>query len=403
MPAFDGYRAWAILGVVLFHIFEVTGVFAAMGDSWAGILDWGLLPRSLDALFIVSGFVIYLPTVVRDGDFGRVSSFAVRRAARLFPAYYVVLAIALLLLATVPSSQGVPDAGTIGAHLAVLQTPALLVADHFRLGFGVVAPVWTLSVEIGFYIVLPLVAVRYFRHPLAGLLIAAAIVAAWKLVAEHPADVTDVFGVSLSQDVAQRIASFYSSQFPSWVLALAAGMTGAWVYVRLRDRVPPERLARAALWGAALGAVALALVIYFAGHEAVEDPAPFEGLFAGESLLLAFCYPLAMAALFVGITLIPTRLQQPFTARPIRWIGDVSYAIYLIHFAVIWFMLQEISLPQEGVLLSALLWSAIVYPISIAWAYLSARLIERPVRRWAQRYGRRAEKPRELEPAVVDH
>ena len=49
--------------------------------------------------FIVSGFVIYLPTVARNGDFGQVSAFAIRRAARLFPAYYIVLVLSLILLA----------------------------------------------------------------------------------------------------------------------------------------------------------------------------------------------------------------------------------------------------------------------------------------------------------------
>ena len=53
-----------------------------MGDSALGVLSWGILPRSIQALFITSGFVIFLPTAARYGDFGRVSSFAIRRAAR---------------------------------------------------------------------------------------------------------------------------------------------------------------------------------------------------------------------------------------------------------------------------------------------------------------------------------
>src|SRR5262249_55572056 len=126
VPSFDGYRAYAILFVALFHIFQITGAFTAAGDSAVGVISWGILPRSLDVLFIVSGFVIYLPTVVRDGDFGSVSAFAIRRTARLVPAYYVTLLVAILLLAVVSSSAGVPDAGTITAHFAVLQTPVLL-------------------------------------------------------------------------------------------------------------------------------------------------------------------------------------------------------------------------------------------------------------------------------------
>jgi peptidoglycan/LPS O-acetylase OafA/YrhL len=395
VPSFDGYRAYAILFVVLFHIFQVSGVFAAAGDSALGVLFWGILPRSLDVLFIVSGFVIYLPTVVRDGDFGRVSAFALRRAARLVPAYYVTLIIAILLLVVVASSPGVPDAGTITAHFAVLQTPALLLVDQFRLGFGVVPPVWTLSVEVGFYLVLPLVAVVYFRHPLVGLAVAAAIVLLWRELAEHADSVAGVFGADLSSGAERRIDMFYASQFPSWTLALATGMTGAWAYVRLRDRFPPARLATLAIRGTLAAGVLFAFLIYLAGHGAVHDVAPFEGLFARESIVVTLGYPLTLGAVLVGFALLPERAQLPCAAPMIRWIGDISYAIYLIHFAVIWFALQEFSLPGDGTLPAVLAWCAVVYPFSIVYAYLSARFLERPVRRWAHRFGRRAQLPAE--------
>jgi peptidoglycan/LPS O-acetylase OafA/YrhL len=401
VPSFDGYRAYAILCVVLFHIFQVSGVFAATGDSALGVLSWGILPRSLDVLFIVSGFVIYLPTVVRDGDFGRVDSFAIRRAARLVPAYYVTLLIAMLLLLAVSSSPGLPDGGTIAAHFVVLQTPALLFVDNFRLGLGVVPPVWTLSVEVGFYVVLPLIAARYFRHPLIGLAVAAVIVLTWRELAEHADTVGSFFGADLSAGGHDRIENFYASQFPSWTLALATGMTGAWAYVRLRDRIPPERLARLAIRGTLVAGALLALLIYLAGHGAVHDTSPFEGLFARESLVVTLGYPLVLGAVLVGFTLIPQRAQLPAAAPVVRWIGDISYAIYLIHLAVIWLASQELTLPGDGSVGAVLAWCAIVYPASILYAYLSARFLERPVRRWAHRYGRRAQSRRPAEAGAV--
>jgi peptidoglycan/LPS O-acetylase OafA/YrhL len=399
VPSFDGYRAYAIICVCLFHVFQVSGAFQAAGDSALGVLFWGILPRSLDVLFIVSGFVIYLPTVVRDGDFGRVSAFAVRRAARLFPAYYVTLLIALLLIGVVSSSPGFPSAGSITAHFLVLQTPALLFVDDFKLGFGVVPPVWTLSVEIGFYLVLPLVAVWYFRHPLTGLVAAAALVLAWRELSEHVDAVAGVFGADVGPHAAHRFDLFHANQFPSWTLALAVGMTGAWAYVRLRDRFPPERLEKLAIRGTAVAGLVLAFEIYLAGHGAVHDVFPFEGLFARESIVVTLGYPLALGAVLLGFSLIPARAQWPCAAPAIRWIGDISYAIYLIHFAVIFFALHEFSLPGDGSVFAVLAWCALVYPVSIVYAYFSARLLERPVRRWAHRFGRRAQAPAETVPA----
>jgi len=393
VPSFDGYRAYAILCVVLFHIFQASGAFVVARESAVGVLSWGILPRSLDVLFIVSGFVIYLPTVVRDGNFGSVGSFAIRRAARLVPAYYVTLLIAMLLLVIVSSSPGLPDAGTVAAHFAVLQTPTLLLVDDFRLGLDVVPPVWTLSVEVGFYLVLPLVAVWYFRHPLVGLILAAAIVLGWRELAEHADSVAGLFGADLGSGAERRLDVFYASQFPGWCLALATGMTGAWAYVQLRDRIPVERLRRLAIGGTVAALLVLALEVYLAGHGAVHDISPFEGLFARESLVVTLGYPLALGAVLVAFALLPPPAQLPCAAPLIRWIGDISYAIYLIHYAVIWLALEELSLPRDGGITAVLIWSSIVYPVSIGYAYLSARFLERPVRRWAHRFGRRAQPP----------
>jgi peptidoglycan/LPS O-acetylase OafA/YrhL len=158
VPAFDGYRAWAILGIVLFHVFFVSGVLNASLNSAGGLITWTVLPRGIEMLFIVSGFVVFLPTVARDGDFGRVGAYAVRRGARILPAYWLVLLVAILLLATVSGSPGVPGVGPIVEHFTMLQTPALLWDANFPLGLRVIAPVWTLSPEITYYIVLPFVA-----------------------------------------------------------------------------------------------------------------------------------------------------------------------------------------------------------------------------------------------------
>jgi peptidoglycan/LPS O-acetylase OafA/YrhL len=393
VPAFDGYRGWAVLAVVLFHVLQISGASLTVGDSPLGILTWGILPSSIQVFFIISGFVIYLPTVARNGDFGRTSNFAIRRSARLFPAYYGVLLVALLLLAVLNTTPAFPfpDAGTVAAHFAVLQTPALLFVDHFNLGFGVDPPVWTLSVEIGFYVVLPFVAVAYFRHPFIGLLVAAATVVVWRELALHADSVAHLLGTDLSADAEGRISTFYASQFPSWVLAIATGMTGAWAYVRLRDRIEPERLARIALRVAGASLLVLAALSYFQGREAVTSFVQFQGLFAHLSIYLMIATPLVLGVLMVALTLAPACAQWPFTTPVVRWIGDVGYAFYLFHFAVIWFYSQELSLPRDGTIGAVLVWLALVVPVAFLYAYLSGRYLEAPIRRWAHRFGRRAQ------------
>jgi peptidoglycan/LPS O-acetylase OafA/YrhL len=54
-------------------------------------------------------------------------------------------------------------------------------------------------------------------------------------------------------------------------------------------------------------------------------------------------------------------------------------------------LLDELSLPTDGNLVSFLVWTLAVVPAAILYGYLSARFVEQPIRRWARRYGRREE------------
>ena len=67
----------------------------------------GALPSSVVILFVVSGFVVYPPTVATGGRFGSVGAYAIRRGARILPAYRLALGVALILLATVGNSPGI--------------------------------------------------------------------------------------------------------------------------------------------------------------------------------------------------------------------------------------------------------------------------------------------------------
>ncbi len=303
--AFDGYRAVAIFLVALFHIFLFSGVAGALGTSPGGVAVFGTLPRvPLVMLFVVSGFVLFLPTAARGGRFGDVGDYALRRAARILPAYWLSLVVAIVLLAVLPLGPGVPGIGAIALHVTMLQTPATLFDGDFALGFGIVASVWTLSVETVFYVLLPVVAGAYHRRPLVGLVIAAAFLIAWRLVALH---VDSIFGASAATQ--DRFDVVYASQFPSWGLSFAAGMTGAWAYVRLRETVDPALLARRALAVFAVAATVSVVVVIFAGHEAVHDPNVLAGLFARQSMAVSLALPLAVGTAMVALALAPARAQ----------------------------------------------------------------------------------------------
>ena len=137
VPVFDGYRAFAILGVVVLHLITFSGVVQVGDEGLVSRLTWGSVGRCVEVLFIVSGFVVFLPTVARGGDFGSLRSYVIRRGARLLPAYWMILAISLVLLATVNG---------LSLELITLGTPAGVEAAHHALGpivdAAVVGPPW---------------------------------------------------------------------------------------------------------------------------------------------------------------------------------------------------------------------------------------------------------------------
>ena len=391
VPAFDGYRAFAIMSIVLLHVITTAGVTARAGGSAGGQLIWGTLPQFVDILFVVSGFVVFLPTVAAAGRFGSVGSYAIRRAARLLPAFWLSLVVLLIAIVAVGASG--PDLAETGLNILGLQSIAAMIDPDLAIGFGINLPLWTLTVEITFYVLLAVIATSYYRHPILGLAIAAAVSIVWREGFAHLDDLVSVVGAH--PDPARlfelRLAS--GNQLPSWLFSFACGMTGAWAFVRLRRDVEPARLASAAKLIAIGALAALAICVVLAGRYALDNPFPLPALIARESWALNLGYSASLSVLMVSLALAPRRMQFPFALPVARRLGDISYGVYLIHTVVMFVILSELSLPTDGSFGAVVAWFALVVPVSLVYGYLSARFFEQPIRRWARRYGRRTGQP----------
>lgn len=394
VPAFDGYRAFAIMAIVLFHTLINSGVVGDAGGNWGGQLIWGVLPHLVDVLFIISGFVVFLPTVAQRGRFGSVGAYAIRRAARLLPAFWVSLLVLMATLAIVsPALPVFPDVGEILLNFSGQHEVATMFDIEFSAGFGINLPLWTLTLEIGFYIVLPFIAAAYYRHPLVGLAIAAAIAIVWRELFAHMDEVASWIGAHPSPARQIELQFAADQQLPHWAFSFAAGMTAAWAYVRIRDRYALEEVQRIAAPIAAAALACTALFAYLAGRYAIDTEIPLVATVARQSPFLAIGYTASLATLMLALALSPLRWQWPFAHPLARRLGDISYGVYLIHGVVLWVLIVEFALPQTGTVGAFLLWAALAFPISLAYGYVSARFLEQPIRRWAHRFGRRAQPP----------
>ena len=283
-----------------------------------------------------------------------------------------------------------PSISSIGIHSAMAQVPVSLIDPGLLIGFGINGPLWTLSLEVTFYLVLPLVAAWYFRHPLVGLGIAAALTVAWKAAIINLGEIAAFFGVRPTAGEVQQTGLMADNQFPAFALSFALGMTAAWAYVRLRDRYPPELVARPAIWMQGASLAVIGVCAYLFGRYAITSESLFPVHLARRDIPLSLLFPTAIAVFMVATALAPRRFQYPFALRSSRALGDISYGIYLIHLPILVLVAGVLS-PLAGAVGEFWVLLAVAIPLTIAYGWASAHFVEQPIRRWAHRFGRRSQ------------
>lgn len=387
VPAFDSWRALAIAGVVLLHLTILSGLVTTGQEDLVAKLTWGTVGHAIDVLFIVSGFVVFLPTVAR-GSFGSLRGYAIRRAARLLPAYWLILVIMLVLAAV--GSVPFPGPGDTIAHFLGLHGPVGMAFPGTTTGFGINPPVWTLSVEICFYIVLPLVAGFWFRRPFIGLALAAVLTVLWNETFQHFGEVNQDLDLGLSFETVVRLAVTATLQLPSWAFSFGLGMTGAWAFVRLRNQAGADfdrrvRVARL------IGVAGLIVFAWLSAGDSGDAPVDLVAQFSRQAPLQALGFSAFLALTMVSFSL-GSKAGESLLASPrLRQFGDISYGIFLSHMVIAWCLLEWADLPDNGSVGAFAIWTIAVFPAAVLYGYLSARFLEQPIRRWARKYGRRDE------------
>ncbi|RPF72753.1 acyltransferase [Aurantiacibacter spongiae] len=351
LAALTGLRGVAAWMVVLYHArLLLTDWLPGGVTAMAGM---GYL--AVDVFFLLSGFVMWLnygPRLRRDGLAGA-PRFWWRRIARIWPLHALVLAgmvaFALVLLAAGRSTAGYPF-GELPLHLLLVQnwgfTPDLSW-NH---------PAWSISAELGAYLLFPLVAVSVrWEDMRPAMLIAAMIGAAFALHA--------VFALAGEPGLGGRIARL---GLVRCVLEFAIGVMCANLWLSWR-----------AGWTGAL-ASALAGGVLAALGIAVGWP---ETAFV----------PLAFAALLLALALDGGPIARALGSAPLRWLGDASYATYLIHFPL--FILVKLVGVDERLQLGPV--GFVVYcAVLLALSGALHRWWEKPAQRWLNRRAPRPAAPR---------
>jgi peptidoglycan/LPS O-acetylase OafA/YrhL len=390
VPAVDGFRGIAALLVLVFHCWTMTDPRLDAGPVRALLASAGL---GVDYFFVISGFVLFLPVVLRGGRFGSIRSYAVRRAARIAPAYYLALLVQAaarpLLLPTWPSPfVSIGGLAAIVVHLLFLQHEAprwlfrQLGYAGGVMGLGVNGALWSLSIEILFYAALPLVAGFYFRRPLLGLIAAAVATFLWRAAAYRLGPVSDAIGLAAAGQVPRLV-----EQFPGYLAHFAFGMTGAFVYASRgrRDEGVEEPAGARATRTLVLFLLLAAMIVR--GASARGPAMTFYPRYLGDVLPA-----LLFAALMTLTTIAPARGQMPYSHPICRWLGDVSYGVFLWHFPLLLFFAKTLGWTDQTGNAAFALTLALVVPSSLLLGWLSRRFVEEPAIAWARRRTRTSAK-----------
>ncbi|MPZ73150.1 MAG: acyltransferase family protein [Nitriliruptorales bacterium] len=119
------------------------------------------LPVGVTLFFTLSGYLLYRPiatALLQNRPLPDVRRYLRHRALRIFPAYWVILtAVAVVVPAAITGSNGL---GRLVGDPAALLANAALLQNHFPRSLDTgIGPAWSLAVELGFYLLLPLLAV----------------------------------------------------------------------------------------------------------------------------------------------------------------------------------------------------------------------------------------------------
>jgi peptidoglycan/LPS O-acetylase OafA/YrhL len=343
-PHIQGLRAIAVVLVVLYHF-------------WPGRLSGGYI--GVDIFFVISGFLITGQLARELERSGRISlpAFWAKRARRLLPASLLVLLFGVIVtLVVLPLSSLVSSLREIIASTFYVENWSLAAGsvDYLASHDATVAQhYWSLSVEEQFYIFWPLLllgaawlGVRFFTRrrwaPLIGIVVLITVVS---------------FIVSVAYTHSNPSEAFFVTFTRGWEFGVGG-------ILALLPRLRPTKA-----WLSNVLGYAGIVVILVTAYRFNQDTQ-----FPGTAALL----PVLGAALVI----VSERATHWWDAarvlaiRPARFIGDISYSVYLWHWPLIVIAPYIPGWGLDGINRIALLLASFV----LGW--LTKKFVEDPARQW---------------------
>jgi peptidoglycan/LPS O-acetylase OafA/YrhL len=371
IPALYGFRAFACLSVFAVHWRQFTDATGTVG-----LVD---LQRAIDNanapsfFFILSGFLVSLHFWSGRWGGGRpwVRDYVVSRCVRILPAYYACLAA--IIVAQGRGFDTAKDRLNVTLHATMLHN--LNEETFYRLA----PPLWTIAVQMQAYVFMPLVLIVAIRlsswtHR-AALVIGLAVIA----YAAHRLSLSPTLeGMSAAWALAQPTVATRSvlAHAPHFLIGILTGL----VYVRRAKLGVHDRLDRAT-WRSE-GLVWLAMISIVAILTTPLAESRWFSIPFGR-------YNLPMVPLLIAWIVLETprtRLARAlFDAAPLRWLGLISFGVYIYHHPVLNAVAKLMDRQGLSITDHAVLYGGVSLLLTIVVSGLSYVLMEAPLMRLVKR------------------
>jgi peptidoglycan/LPS O-acetylase OafA/YrhL len=362
LPALDGLRGLAILSVFLYHYaggidhhpdsLPLKALYSVTQFGWAGV----------DLFFVLSGFLITGILYDTQNDQGYYRKFYARRSLRIFPVYYLFLAIVAVVGIAAGVKWKVADLSFllyVGFPCALVWPDIIPASSYIR-----VTHLWSLCMEEQFYLVWPLLiatlgtARRILRVCLFLIVVALALrILVWGTGWLNP--------------------SWSYTFLPFRVDSLALGAALA-VLVRGEHK---HRLIKAA--PIVLACSVLGLLAVFVAFGTTQHDDPGLGTVGFTLITLASGALLVLAVLKQGI------VHKLFSTKALCTLGTYSYGLYLYHFPLA-VLLDPMKPPLAHLLhseaLAKVVFVILSLGINLTVAWVSFQVIESPIMRLKNRF-----------------
>jgi peptidoglycan/LPS O-acetylase OafA/YrhL len=347
-PALEGLRGIAALLVVLHH--------TRSRWLWSWVEGW----NGVTLFFVLSGFLITTLALREEDRLGslRWRAFFVRRAFRIVPVYLVslVLYLAAILVAGAAIGHRGPFFHALPWYLSPFPEVPFFSRTHIVFSLA-----WSLGIEEKFYVLWPLVAFVVLRRRARGRLGLALVLAF-------------AFQIPIALGPGGRALAPYTAILAGCALALL-----------MHRRESFARLGRLGSTPWFLGALALLLFVHGLTH--VFHPATPEFRVAAAWYYL----PYASAAALVTCALaLRAGGSGWLESRPMRFVGRVSYPLYLTHPLG---LAAAATVIAPGGLAAELAYLGVGLALALALAAAIHRLVEQPLIRIGKRLSARISAP----------